>query len=36
VGGGTCRIEDKKNLEGVNVGDKVEITYTQALMVSVK
>jgi len=30
------RVEDKKNLEGVKVGDKVEITYTQAFVVSVK
>jgi len=30
------KIEDKKNLEGYKVGDKVNITYTQALAVSVK
>ncbi len=30
------RVEDKKNLKDVNVGDQVEITYTQALMISVK
>ncbi len=30
------RVQDKNNLKGVNVGDKVEITYTQALMISVK
>jgi Cu/Ag efflux protein CusF len=30
------KIENKKNLEGVKVGDKVEITYTQAVMISVK
>ena len=29
-------VEDKKNLEGLKAGDKVEITYTQALMISVK
>jgi Cu/Ag efflux protein CusF len=29
------KVEDPKNLEGVKVGDKVEITYTQALAVSV-
>jgi Cu/Ag efflux protein CusF len=29
----TRKIEDKKNLEGVQVGDKIDITYTQALMV---
>jgi Cu/Ag efflux protein CusF len=30
------KVEDKKNLEGVKVGDKVEITYTEAVMISVK
>jgi Cu/Ag efflux protein CusF len=30
------KVEDKKNLEGYKVGDKVAITYTQALAVSVK
>jgi len=30
------KVEDKKNLEGYKVGDKVNITYTQALAVSVK
>jgi len=30
------RVEDKKNLEGVAVGDKVEVTYTKAVMISVK
>ncbi len=30
------RVEDKKNLDGLKVGDKVEVTYTQALMISVK
>jgi Cu/Ag efflux protein CusF len=29
------RVEDAKNLSGYKVGDKVEITYTQALAVSV-
>ena len=29
------KVEDKKNLEGVKVGDQVQITYTQALAVSV-
>ena len=29
------KVEDRKNLEGVKVGDQVEITYTQALAVSV-
>ena len=30
------KVEDKKNLEGYKVGDKVTVTYTQALAVSVK
>jgi Cu/Ag efflux protein CusF len=30
------KVEDKKNLEGVKVGDRVQITYTQALAISVK
>jgi len=30
------KIENAKNLEGYKVGDKVNITYTQALAVSVK
>lgn len=30
------KIADKKNLEGVKVGDKVDITYTAALMIAVK
>jgi Cu/Ag efflux protein CusF len=30
------KVEDKKNLEDVKVGDKVEITYTEAAMISVK
>ncbi len=30
------KVEDKKRLEGVTVGDKVEITYTVAVMISVK
>ena len=29
------KVENAKNLEGYKVGDKVEITYTQALAVSV-
>lgn len=31
----TRKVEDKKNLEGVKVGDKIGITYTEALLVSV-
>jgi Cu/Ag efflux protein CusF len=30
------KVEDKKLLEGYKVGDKVDITYTEALMISVK
>jgi len=30
------KVENPKNLEGVKVGDKVDITYTQALAVSVE
>jgi Cu/Ag efflux protein CusF len=30
----TRKIADKKNLEGVNAGDRIEITYTQALVMS--
>jgi Cu/Ag efflux protein CusF len=30
------RVEDKKNLKDVNVGDRVEITYTEAVAISVK
>jgi Cu/Ag efflux protein CusF len=30
----TRKIEDKKNLEGVNPGDRIDITYTQALMLN--
>ena len=30
----TRKIADKKNLEGVSAGDKIEITYTQAVLVS--
>jgi Cu/Ag efflux protein CusF len=31
----TRKVEDKKNLEGVKVGDKIAITYTEALLMSV-
>ena len=30
------KVENAKNLAGVNVGDRVEVTYTQALAISVK
>lgn len=32
----TRSVEDKKNLEGVNVGDKIDITYTRAVLMSVE
>jgi len=32
----TRKVEDKKNLEGVNVGDLIDITYTLALLTSVE
>jgi hypothetical protein len=32
----SMKVEDKKNLQGIAVGDKVEITYTEAFVVSVK
>ena len=32
----SLRMQDAKNLEGYKVGDTVEITYTQALAVSVE
>ena len=32
----SMKVEDKKNLDGVKVGDKVEVTYTEAVMISVK
>ena len=31
----TRKVEERKNLEGVKVGDKIDITYTQAALVSV-
>jgi hypothetical protein len=30
----TRKIENKKNLEGIKVGDKLDITYTQSVMLS--
>jgi Cu/Ag efflux protein CusF len=30
------RIDDKKNIKDVKAGDKVEITYTEAVMITVK
>jgi Cu/Ag efflux protein CusF len=32
----TRRIEDKKNLEGLAVGDQIDVTYTRALLTSVE
>jgi len=32
----TRKVEERKNLEGVKVGDKIDITYTQAALVSVE
>jgi hypothetical protein len=32
----THKVEDKKNLEGVKVGDTIEVTYTEAVLISVK
>jgi Cu/Ag efflux protein CusF len=32
----TYKVEDKKNLEGVKSGDRIEITYTRALMITVE
>jgi Cu/Ag efflux protein CusF len=31
----TRKIEDKKNLEGVKAGDKLDITYTEAVLMSI-
>jgi Cu/Ag efflux protein CusF len=30
------KVEDRKNLENVKVGDKVDITYTAAVTINVK
>jgi hypothetical protein len=32
----TRMVDDKKNLEGVKAGDKIEITYTQAVVTAVE
>jgi Cu/Ag efflux protein CusF len=32
----TRKVEDKKNIEGVKPGDRIDITYTQALLTSVE
>ena len=31
----TAQVEEKKNLEGLKVGDKIEVTFTEAIMVTV-
>jgi Cu/Ag efflux protein CusF len=31
----TYHVENKNNLEGVKVGDRIEITFTRALMITV-
>ena len=32
----TYHVEDKNNLEGVKIGDRIEITFTRALMITVE
>ena len=32
----TAQVEDKKNLEGLKAGDKVDVTFTEAFMVTVE
>ena len=32
----TYHVEDKNNLEGVTIGDRIEITFTRALMITVE
>ena len=32
----TRKVDDKKNLEGVQVGDLIDITYTRALVTSIE
>lgn len=32
----SAKVEDKKNIEGVKVGDKVTVTFTEALMITVE
>ena len=32
----TRKVEDKKNLEGVNVGDMIDVTYTRAVLLSIE
>ena len=32
----SAKVEDKKSLDGLKVGDKVTVTFTEALMVTVE
>ena len=32
----TRKVEDKSHLQGVKAGDKIDITYTEALLASVE
>ena len=32
----SAKVEDKKNIEGLKVGDKVTVTFTEALMITVE
>jgi len=32
----SAQVKDKNNLEGVKVGDKIDITYTEAMMITVE
>ena len=32
----TRKIEDKKNIEGLKVGDKIDITYTRAMVINIE
>ena len=31
----TRKVENRKNLEGVKAGDRIDITYTEAVMVDI-
>jgi hypothetical protein len=33
---GTRKVENKKNIEGLKVGDKIDITYTRALLTNIE
>jgi hypothetical protein len=32
----TRKIENKKNIEGVKAGDKIDITFTQAALIAIE